>query len=62
MLDKTRLAAAGRAFQDYRQMRGVRGFKQIDFAINRQVIRLVRRLDILRWLVQAWLVKSFKFG
>ena len=31
VFDKTRLAAAGRAFENYRQARGVGRFKQIDF-------------------------------
>src|SRR5580765_5587819 len=40
VLDKARLATASRAFQDDGQMRGVRGFEQADFIIDRQVIRL----------------------
>jgi len=40
MFDKARFAAAGRAFEDYRQVSSVRGFKQADFVIDRQVIWL----------------------
>jgi len=41
VFDKAGLAASGRAFQNYGQVRGMRGGKQIDFMIDGQVIRLV---------------------
>src|SRR5207253_307060 len=44
VLDKARLATAGRAFQNHRQARRVRRFEQTDFIVDRQVVRLVRYL------------------
>jgi hypothetical protein len=40
VFDKASLAATGRAFEDDRQVRGVRGSEQIDLVIDGQVIRL----------------------
>src|SRR2546421_10777428 len=41
VFDKARLAAAGRAFQNHRQSRGMGGLKQIDLMVDGQVIRFV---------------------
>ena len=40
VLDKTRFSAASRAFENDRQPRGVRGFKQFHLAADREVIGL----------------------
>ncbi len=41
VFDKPCLATTGRAFQDYRQVRGVCRREQVDLMIDGQVIRLV---------------------